>query len=172
MDKVKQSTPELEKLSDLIGRARIGMLTTREADGTLRSRPLATLQMDATPDLWFFTSASSPKIHDIESRPEVNVAYADSSGDDFVSVSGTAELVRDRAKMRELWTPWVKPWFPKGVDDPDLVLLRVSVREAEYWDAPATAGQRPYGLGKAVMTGQTDALGENRKIRAPGAGTH
>ena len=42
------------------------MLTTEEADGTLRSRPLATLQMDAAGKLWFFTALSSGKVGEID----------------------------------------------------------------------------------------------------------
>jgi general stress protein 26 len=83
---------------------------------------------------------------------------------DYVSVSGTVEIVRDKEKMKELWTPWIKPWFPKGLDDFDLVLLKVTIDEAEYWDAPGSAAMRAYGLAKAVATGKTDALGENKKL--------
>jgi general stress protein 26 len=66
--------------------------------------------------------------------------------------------------MQELWSIWIKPWFPDGLDDPDLVLLKVSITEAEYWDSPGSTAMRLYGLAKGIMTGNTDALGENRRI--------
>lgn len=166
MDKQPQADAEMQKLADLIEAARTAMLTTTDEDGTLRSRPLATLQVDASGALWFFTSASSPKIHQIDAHPQVNVSYANLEKQDFVSVCGPASLVRDKAKMKELWTPWIKPWFPKGLDDPDLVLLKVAIQEAEFWDAPASTMKRLYGLGKAIATGNTDALGENRKVHS------
>ncbi|MGH8284705.1 MAG: pyridoxamine 5'-phosphate oxidase family protein [Steroidobacteraceae bacterium] len=164
MHKQKQSDADLEKLADLIEESRIAMLTTAEPDGTLRSRPLATLQLDARGALWFFTSASSPKVDEIERHRRVNLSYVNPGDEDYVSISGIAETVRDRAKMRELWTPWVKPWFPRGLDDPDLVLLKVTIEQAEYWDAPDSAAKRLYGLAKALATGETDALGRNAKI--------
>ena len=74
------------------------------------------------------------------------------------------ELVHDKEKMRALWSPWLKPWFPKGLDDPDLVLLKVSILAVEYWDAPDSATARAYGLVKALVTGDTDALGEHGKL--------
>jgi general stress protein 26 len=105
MDKQKQADADLEKLADIVEDVRIGMLTTLEPDGRLRSRPLATLQLDAAGALWFFTSVSSPKVEEIEQHRQVNVSYANPESHDYVSISGTAILTRDRAKMRELWTP-------------------------------------------------------------------
>ena len=164
MDKQPQSTKEMSQLAELVKTTRTAMLTTAEPDGTLRSRPLATLQFDSQGQLWFFTSISSPKVEEIEQHREVNLSYANPEKQDYVSISGTAQLVRDPAKMRELWTPWVKPWFPRGLEDSDLALLKVTMHEAEYWDAPASKMKRLYGLSKAIATGKTDALGENQKV--------
>lgn len=164
METEKQSTAQLSKLAELIGEIKFAMLTTAEPDGTLRSRPLSTLQMDEQGQSWFFTAESSPKVQEAEQHRKVNLSYARPDKQDYASVSGTAETVRDRQKMEELWTPWIKPWFPNGLDDPDLVLLKVTIQEAEYWDAPGTTVMRYYGLAKAIATGKTDALGDNEKI--------
>ena len=160
----QQSNEELANVARLIGDIKFAMLTTAAADGTLRSRPLSTLKMDAEARLWFFTSLTSPKMDEIRDSAQVNLTYARPDKQDYVSVSGPAEIVRDREKMKELWSPWIKPWFTKGVDDPDLVLLRVTLEQAEYWDAPGSAVMRSYGLAKALTTGNTDALGSNAKV--------
>jgi general stress protein 26 len=160
----KQSNADLEKIAELIGDIKFAMLTTQEPDGAMRSRPLSTLQMDEQGKLWFFTSMTSPKIGEIEQNPHVNVNYMRPDKQDYVSISGTADVVREKEKMKELWTPWIKPWFPNGLDDPDLILLKVSIHEAEYWDAPGSAVMRAYGLAKAIVTGKTDALGDNKKL--------
>ncbi|MEO7726754.1 MAG: pyridoxamine 5'-phosphate oxidase family protein [Burkholderiales bacterium] len=165
MDIQKQSNDELQKVAELIGDIKFAMLTTQEADGKLRSRPLSTLQFDAQGQLWFFTSISSPKMDEIAHHNNVSVIYANPDKQDYVSISGAASVVRDREKMKQLWTPWIKPWFPQGLDDPDLVLLKVTVEEAEYWDAPGSAIVRAYGLAKAIVTGNTDALGPNKKVQ-------
>ena len=160
----QQSNDELAKVARLIGDIKFAMLTTAAEDGSLRSRPLSTLKMDSQAGLWFFTSLTSPKMDEIRDNSQVNLTYARPDKQDYVSVSGSAEVVRDREKMNELWTAWIKPWFPKGIDDPDLVLLKVNLEEAEYWDAPGSAIMRTYGLAKAVATGNTDALGSNAKV--------
>jgi hypothetical protein len=57
-----------------------------------------------------------------------------------VSLSGRATLVRDAAKASELWSPLYREWFPKGLEDPELALLRIEVTRAEYWDSPGMLG--------------------------------
>ena len=167
MKKQTQTDPGMQKLADLIGEASIAMLTTAEPDGTLRSRPLATLQMDSAGKLWFFTAMSSGKVGEIDQHRKVSLSYASPEKGDYVSISGHARLFRDQEKMKELWTPWVEPWFPDGLNDPDLGLLEVSVDEAEYWDAPQSKTQRIFGLARALSTGKTDRMGEHGKIRPP-----
>lgn len=160
----KQSDPQMQKLADLINEASIAMLTTEEPDGALRSRPLATLQMDSEGRLWFFTALSSGKVSEIDQHRKVNLSYAHVDKQDYVSISGHARLFRDPDKMKELWTPWVEPWFPNGLNDPDLALLEVTVDDAEYWDAPASKTQRLFGLARALSDGDTDKLGEHGTV--------
>jgi len=164
MKKEKQTDPQMQKLADLIGNAGIAMLTTTEPDGGLRSRPLATLRVDSDGKLWFFTAMSSAKVGEIDQHSHVNLSYANPEKQEFVSISGSARLLRDREKMHELWSLWAKPWFSHGVDDPDLGLLEVSVDQAEYWDAPASRMQRLLGLAQAMTTGNTDQLGEHGRV--------
>ena len=160
----EQHDAEFKKIAEMIDASKFAMLTTMEEDGTLRSRPMSTMQMDGDGNLWFFTSHSSPKVIEAQQHRQVNLCYVRPDKQDYLSVSGNAELIHDREKMRSLWTPWIKPWFPNGVDDPDLTLLKVHITEAEYWDAPGNAIKRITGLGKALATGNTDGLGEHGKI--------
>lgn len=160
----EQHNAALAKVAEMVGDAKFAMLTTIAKDGILRSRPMATMQLDGEGNLWFFTSLSSSKIAEARPDQQVNLSYARIDKQDYLSVSGTAELVHDKEKMQSLWSPWIKPWFPKGLDDPDLALLKISIMEAEYWDAPNSSTARVYGLVKAIATGDTDALGEHRKL--------
>jgi general stress protein 26 len=145
---------ELRKLADLIKDVKIAMLTTVDQDGSLRSRPMATQATEFDGDLWFFTDARSAKIDEVQSEEQVNVSYANPDDSRYVSVSGTARLVRDPEKVRELWNPILKAWFPDGLEDPNLALLKVSVAKAEYWDSPSGKMVQAIGYVKAVATGQ------------------
>lgn len=154
----------IKKLGELIKDIRFAMLTTAEPNGTLRSRPMATQKQDFDGDLWFFTGASSAKVSEVQRDQHVNVSYAAPEDNRYVSVSGVARLVRDPAKIKELWNPALKAWFPDGTDDPDLALLHVEVREAEYWDSPSSTMVQIAGFLKAVATGQRIQGGENEKL--------
>jgi general stress protein 26 len=164
----KQSTEDLERLAGLVGRIKVGMLTTIGQDGSLRSRPLQTLLMDAQARLWFFVEAESPKTGEMAAHEDqVCLAYADPEKMSYVSISGTGQVVRDRERMRELWSPFAKAWFPRGVDDPALALLEVRLDKAELWDAPGSATMRMTGLVKALATGDRSGLGDNVKTSGP-----
>lgn len=164
MDNEAERNENLRKLGEMIKDIEFAMLTTTEADGLLRSRPMATQQVDFDGDLYFFTQASSPKVDEVEREHNVNVSYAKPDDQRYVSVSGKARLVRDRAKIEELWNPALKAWFPKGLDDPELALLKVSVEQAEYWDGPSSAVVYLVGLAKAMVTGQPYHPGDNEKL--------
>jgi general stress protein 26 len=175
MKKRTQNDPGLARLADLIADAETAMLTTEEADGTLRSRPLMTLEMDEEGRLWFFTNLSTRKVGEMDQHRKVNLSYADVARQSFVSISGRVRLLRDEEKARDLWTQRLKPWFPSGLDDPDLGLLEVIVDEAEYWDVPASRMQRLFGL-TASGEGKPGQPGEHGEVRpgssSPGTQPH
>ena len=154
----------VQKLASLIKDIRFAMLTTVCPDGSLRSRPMATQRDEFDGVLWFFTSANEPKVREIQNDDHVNVSYADPDKNNYVSVSGRATLVRDKVIAKELWNPFYKAWFPKGLDDRQLALLRIAVERAEYWDSPNSKLVQIAGFLKAIATGKQAKGGENEKI--------
>jgi general stress protein 26 len=157
----------VQKLAELIQDFKIAMFTTVDLDGSLYSRPMACQQQEFSGDLWFFSSRSSGKIRSIEADQHVNLAYAMPSDNRFISVSGRATIVTDHHKFEEFWNPLYKAWFPLGLEDPDLILIRVQVESAEYWDSPANTIVKLVGFAKAILTGQTARLGEHQKVNLP-----
>lgn len=160
----KSRHDSVNKLVELIKDSKFAMLTTIHEDGSLRSRPMATQQVEFNGDLWFFTGLGTSKVHELREHQQVNVAYSNPDDNSYVSVSGTASIMRDRDKMRELWNPAYKAWFPKGLDDPDICLLKVEVQGAEYWDAANSKLVQLAGFVKAVVTGKRHDAGENREL--------
>lgn len=157
-------TEARQKLAELIHDVKFAMLTTTDTDGTLRSRPMATQKEEFDGDLWFFTGKSSHKVAEIDADHRVNLSFSDPSASKYVSVSGTARLVQDRAKAEKMWTVAYKAWFPKGLEDPDLCLLRVTPTQAEYWDTPGSAIAHAVGFVKAIATGQRADPGDHQKL--------
>ena len=156
---------DLEKLRELVKDIDFCMLTTVDEGGDLHSRPMSSNgDIDADGDIWFFTNAASHKVSEIAKLPKVNVSFADPDNQRYISVSGTAQLVRDQAKIDELWRPEFKMWFPKGKDDPEVALLRVNLEKAEYWDSPSSTIGYALSFVSSLVTGKEPDLGENKKI--------
>ena len=151
----------IQKVGDLIKDIKMAMLTTEAEDGVLRSRPMATQNSPFDGTLWFFTSANSGKVSELDWNPEVNLSYAEPSDTKYVSISGNGEIVRDRAKMEELWSDIYKAWFPQGLNDPNVCLLKVEVSAAEYWEAKSGKMVQLFGYIKALATSERARGGQH-----------
>jgi general stress protein 26 len=162
MEKTRQES--IEKLGQLLEDIDFAMLATFDGE-KIRARPMSTQEVDADGNLWFFTSDRTHKVEEIERDNRVCVAYAKPDDNVYVSVSGTAALVKDRAKIEELWNPIHKAWFPEGLDDPTLALLKITIEEAEYWDSPSSTLVQLVGFVKALATGQEADGGDHGKVR-------
>ncbi|MFS0705182.1 pyridoxamine 5'-phosphate oxidase family protein [Cellulomonas sp. 179-A 9B4 NHS] len=150
------------KVAELIKDIRIAMLTTVDPSGALVSRPMAVQDVEFDGDLWFFTDLDSHKADEVRGGGPANAAFAGSTH--WVSVSGTAEVVRDRAKIHELWGTAAEAWFPDGPDTPGVGLIKLEAESAEYWDSPGGRLATVFSLVKSKVTGERYDGGENAEV--------
>jgi general stress protein 26 len=156
------TTSELERVGALIADARFAFVTTSSSDGRLLSRPLAVLERDFDGDLYFFTEDPSPKTEQIAADSQVNVSLQ--SGDNYLSIAGTASVTRDPALIDELWNRYAEAWFEHGRQDPAVALLKVHADSAEYWtmDSPKPIALIKYA--KAIITGDRPDVATNKSV--------
>jgi len=155
----------LQKLRDLMKDIKFGMLVTAHEGASFRSRPMTLLQTEPNGDMWFLTGKNSSIAEDIGSDSRVNVSFTDSEKSIFVSISGRAGLPDQPEKAKELWNPMYRTWFPKGLEDPNLALLKIDVEGAEYWDSPNGTVTYLFGVLKAIATGKPPtSLGDHQKL--------
>ena len=165
MTSAKSREENLGKIRELVKEIDFCMLTTVDENGDLHSRPMsANGEIDPDGNIWFFTDVSSHKVSEVAKLPRVNVSFADPENQKYVSVSGSAELVRDRQKIDELWKPEFKMWFPGGKDDPKIALLKINLEKAEYWDSPSSTVGYAMSFIKSLVTGAEAEFGENKKL--------
>jgi general stress protein 26 len=141
-----------DKVRALIKSTRLAMLTSVDPDGRLVSKPMATQDVEFDGEVWFIAERDSHKVRNIRRNPQVNVAYA--SRDSWVSLSGTAEVVDDETKLKELWNMFTDAWLEGGPENPNNVLIKVSGDTAEYWDTPGGKVTQVANLVKAKVTGR------------------
>lgn len=148
------SQEQINTIAAKIKDVRFGMFTTVDAGHVLTSRPLTTQQIDNEGNLWFFTSDEAPFMHELPQHSQVNISYSAPERNLYLSIAGRAYVIKDRAKARELWTAAARTWFPKGVDDPQLSLIRVRIESAEYWDAGSTKMKQLVRIATSALTGR------------------
>ena len=153
----------LTKLNALLKGARICMLTSKDMRGNLHSRPMALQEVETDGDLWFFTARHCHKVEEIKGDNRVNVAVVD--GTTYISISGAATTVDDKKKAQDLWNPLYKAWFPKGLEDPELILLKISIDQAEYWDSPGGMVTTLIGYVESLVTGKQANVGEHETVK-------
>jgi general stress protein 26 len=165
MSKEMTREDKLKKLREIVKAVDICMLTTVDEQGDLHSRPMSNNgEVEFDGDLWFFTYGSSHKVDEIGHVPKVNASFADTDAQLYASVSGHAEIVRDRGKIKELWQPQLRAWFPEGVDTPDIALLKVTAERAEYWDGSQSVMAHAVSFVGSLVTGKPAQFGENEKL--------
>jgi general stress protein 26 len=147
-------TQDVSKLLDKIKDVKYTTLTTLDAQNKLHGRPMYTSAPGDDGALWFFSEKDAEKITEIQRNSEVGLGYSDIDNAVYVTVSGNATVVDDRQKIKDLWREDFRGFFPKGSDDPNLALIKVTIEKGEYWDTPGNVFVRAFAYAKAVTTGQ------------------
>ena len=130
-----QRSATLTKVAKMMRDLDFCMLTTHSADGALHARPMSNNgEVEFDGDVWFFSGDDTRKVAEIEAEPSVQLSYADTESFRFLSMTGTATIVRDVGKKRELWMEELERWFDDGPDSEEIVLIKVTPTVVEYWN--------------------------------------
>ena len=160
-------TAELDTFYKMVDDSEIAMMTTRRHDGHLESRAMANQKRAAGADLWFVTAEGAGKLRSLEADPHVNLSYYKDRTREWISVSGLATISRDRQKIRELYAPDWKLWFPdegdprNGTpDDPRFVLIGVDIHAAMFLEVNKPQAVVLFELAKGWLTGKDPEVGK------------
>lgn len=145
----------VEKLREFAMDAKFCHFVTALGQKPLKSRPMTTQEVDENGNFWFLSSDSSHKNNEIEDDPEVQLFYSNSGSSEYLSVFGYAEVIQDRKKLEELWSPIARNWFNEGKDDPELTILKVNVADAYYWDTKNNRMIQLIKMAAGAVTGKT-----------------
>lgn len=152
-----------DRVWDLMESIGLCMLVTHDGAGDdLRARPMSAHVAREEEAVFFLSDVRQHKDDEIEINQNVCLAFADPGGQSYVSVTGTANVLDDRAKVAELWSTAAKAWW-KSKDDPNIRVLRVMPSMAEFWDSPGKL-VTSVRMAAAALTGRPPQLGENRKV--------
>lgn len=151
----------LRQLRKLLTGISIGMLTTQTSDDQVHSRPMLMHEIADSGWLWFLTDRSSRKACELVQNPHASIAFQSKRGDRYISVQGTAIVVRDDVQLDKMWNATYRSWFPKGKRDPEIVLVAVRITRAEHWQVPRTRVSRVARAIKTTVTGRRHESGRH-----------
>ena len=155
------NSDDIDRAWELMEKIGFCMLSTREGED-IRSRPMSAHVERDEHAIYFLTDVGDHKDDDIRSAPNVALAFADTGDQKYVAVTGSAEISNDRAKIKELWSTPAKAWWDSA-DDPDIRILRVTPKDAQYWDSPGKIVSF-LKMAAAAAGGSRPDLGDNAKV--------
>ena len=153
----------VKTMGKIIKDVKFAMLTTRTAGGELYSRPMTTQEREFDGDLWFIGSKDSEAVADMRERPQVNVSFSHPDKNNYVSVSGTAELVEDQAKLDDLWSDFYKAYFD-GKEDPNIQLIKIHAQGGEFWESSGKLVSF-FKMAQSAVTGAKPDMGKNDTVK-------
>lgn len=158
---VNDNSRDVERAWELMQKIGFAMLVTHDGD-KLRARPMAAYVDRAADAVYFLSDARKHKDDEIARNPNVNLSFADAGQQKYVSVTGTASVSNDRARIKQLFTTAAKAWWDSA-EDPNIRVLTFKPDDAEFWDSPGTVISY-VKMATAAVTGSRPDLGTNRKV--------
>ena len=149
---MSNDTSDVQHLVDLLDDLPIAMFTTFGPEGP-HTVPMARQEVEASAELWFISARDTAHVAALATEPKVALSF--SKRDSWVAITGSAYVVDDTAKLKELWNTFAEAWLPGGPEDPNAVLVRVDVERAEYWDTPGSKLASLISFAKTKLTGDT-----------------
>ena len=146
---------------ELMNKIGFAMLVTQDS-GKLRARPMSAYLEPESNTIYFLTDARRHKDEEIARNPAINLSFADAGSQKYVSVTGTAKVSNDRAKIKQLFTTPAKAWWDSA-EDPNIRVLKITPEDAEFWDSPGSVISY-VKMAAAAVTGTRPEIGDNRKV--------
>jgi len=144
---------------DLAEKIQFTLFTTIH-DGQIRQWPL-TANVDREAGALYFLVEDGGQYDHLGTDPKVSLGFADHPH--YVVISGDALISNDRAKIKELWSPFAKAWWDSP-DDPRIRLLTVMPGRAEFWDSGSGIAAAAVMLA-ATVTGSKPKVGDHATVR-------
>jgi general stress protein 26 len=155
------TTRDTDRVWELMKKIGFAMLVTRDGE-KLRARPMSAFLERESNTIYFLTDARRHKDEEIARNPGINLSFADASDQKYVSITGTAVVSNDRAKIKQLFSTPAKAWWDSA-DDPNIRVLKITPDDAEFWDSPGSVISY-VKMAAAAVTGTRPDLGDNRKV--------
>jgi general stress protein 26 len=145
----------IQKIKDLAMDVKVCMFCTKANDLPFETRPMSTQEVDDQGNVWFLSCEDTSKIEDIKQDEAVQLVYSNLGSSTFLTVYGHADVMKDKKKAEELWSPIAKAWVKGGADDPNLVIIRVRPESGYYWNNKHGKVVAMFKIAASLVTNKT-----------------
>jgi len=128
-----------EEVRKMVEKIKTGMFTTFFAE-YVWGRPMhCCLDEDEnTKALWIFTKKTNLVCDEVRAESKCFIGFSAPNDNTYLSLRGIATLSFDQNKMEKLWSPIMKAWYPNGLEDPEICLIKFEPTKGEVWDGPSS----------------------------------
>jgi len=155
----------IDKLKSLVEEIEICLFCTDlKTDDGSTCRPMSVIKVCDQGNIWFFSEKNSDKNKAILNDKNVQLFFSHPGKSSYLVVNGEAEIILDKTKIEELWTPVAKIWFKEGKDDPNISIIKVTPTTAYYWDTDGNKMINFIKMVASVVTGTNLVSGKEGTI--------
>ena len=155
----------IDKLTDLVNKIDIGMLCTyATGQQYIHSVPMSRQEVDEQGNIWYLFSSDSLTYDNLQNDKRVSILFSQPSDYNFLNVHGTAEIYQDKARIDKYWNKFMEAWFEKGKDDPHIRVLKVNVKDANYWDNKTNKLFTFFKVAASAITGTKMDIGREGNL--------
>jgi len=155
----------IDKLKSLVEDIKICLFCTDlKTDDGSTCRPMSVIKVCDQGNIWFFSEKNSDKNKAILNDKNVQLFFSHPGKSSYLVVNGEAEIILDKTKIEELWTPVAKIWFKEGNDDPNISIIKVTPTTAYYWDTDGNKMINFIKMVASVVTGTNLVSGKEGTI--------
>jgi general stress protein 26 len=168
---MSEAAADIDRVWTLINEIPVAMVVTQQGEGRhIRARPMAMRAARDQGAIYFLTDVDAPKAEEIRRNETICLALADNKSQKYVSITGHAEIIDDRNRVKEIWSIYDIAFWP-DTNDPRIRILRVTPESAEFWEGAGSI-VTAVKLVAAIASGERTSIGENEKVEFSHGGEH
>jgi general stress protein 26 len=132
---MKTKEKNMSRVKEMMNHIDFCFLTSKGEKGLLHSRPMSNNRnVEYNGENYFFSYSDNDVCREIQKDPAVSLSFSVPGEMIFISVGGKAELLHDRELMKKYWDDELEQYFPDGINQEGIVLIKVKAELITLWE--------------------------------------
>ncbi len=128
-------TEEFEKILLKMKDIQVSFLNTQFEDGVITRPMIARFDEADRTAMYFISGGEGSQVDAMLNDKMVSVSMSDKSQKIYIVIKGKCTLTKSKAKIKLFWNSMTDLWFPKGLENSDVSLIKMDFDTLECWDS-------------------------------------